>query len=47
MKAADQHNDDQVWVNKKTGKYGWMDVSGISRVSIGIPIADPDILTVI
>ena len=47
MKAEEQHNDDQVWVNKKTGKYGWMDVSGISRVSIGIPIADPDILTVI
>lgn len=47
MKAEEQHNDDQVWVNRKTGKYGWMDVSGISRVSIGIPIADPDILTVI
>ena len=47
MKAADQHNDDQVWVNRNTGKYGWMDVSGISRVSIGIPIANPDILTVI
>ena len=47
MKAADNHNDDQVWVNRKSGKYGWMDISGISRVSIGIPIADSGILTVI
>lgn len=46
-KCADHNDDALFYYNQRERRYGWIDASAVSRVSIGVPAYDETILTII